>query len=1024
MKTARLIAWTVLLATLALGPRKTQGAESKLEFRDFTVRTWGKADGLSDAPVTTILQARDGYLWVGTGAGLLSFDGVKFTDVGLRVPGTNGAVSVTALGEDRVGRLWVGSQQGLFCIGEGGVIHYGKVNGLLDEGITSLAIDAEGAVWIGTRHGANRWDGHHFTAFTTRDGLPDNWVSRIYAARSGAVWITTRWGMCFCADGRMSSFKFQMVGQWRSAEFLGVYEDLRRNLWAFATTYLIDLTEGKRFNYFRGQEPVSTRIWSLCESRDGTVWIGTSGRGLFGFDGTRFEPAIFSEGQGPNDVRAICEDNEGNLWLGTLDGGLARLRPQRFVLLKGEQGLPTGPATCLTFDGNRRVYVGLEWGGLFVDVNQRLEKFADPTGLVGQGSIAALCTGLDGSLWIANPGTGLCRVKDGRVLQLTTADGLTDDGVLSVCADDDGTIWAGTRNGALLQFGEVTLTTLNATDGLPGTPITSILIAREGGVWVGTENGVLLRGGLGMFQRVNIPQPLAGKAILGLYEDSGGRLWVGSVGGLACLASGRSWFWNVHDGLPNETVSGVVDDAEHNLWLVTGKGVCRIASDSVAHALAGREDLKVKLVFETAAGRKQETQFGGVRALRSADGRLWFAIAEGLLTLDPEDWGAEPPPPPVYLDAIIVNNQPLWSWSGRQNQPGQGLAVPLRMPANLQSIEIHFTALNFSAPERVQFRHKLEGYDTDWVMSGVERRVHYGHLPSGRYEFKVTAGNGDGVWNEVGARLVFIVPTPLWRAPWVLGLYGMIATGAIAGIVRLVSHRRLRNRLARLEQRQAMERERVRIAQNMHDEIGSKLTKISFMSERAKVDLKQTGPVVGQIDAIAQTSRKLLQILDETVWVVNPRNDSLEQMAMYLAQYATEYFQKTSVECELHLQSGLPYQMMSAESRHNLFLAFEEALNNVLKHSGATHVRIEIGIHCDRFQVHINDNGHGFDSETISDRASGALPVSAIAEGNGIVNMRERLANIGGRCEIESQPGVGATVNLSIPINSTKLQSS
>ena len=300
MKTARLIAWTVLLATLALGPRKTQGAESKLEFRDFTVRTWGKADGLSDAPVTTILQARDGYLWVGTGAGLLSFDGVKFTDVGLRVPGTNGAVSVTALGEDRVGRLWVGSQQGLFCIGEGGVIHYGKVNGLLDEGITSLAIDAEGAVWIGTRHGANRWDGHHFTAFTTRDGLPDNWVSRIYAARSGAVWITTRWGMCFCADGRMSSFKFQMVGQWRSAEFLGVYEDLRRNLWAFATTYLIDLTEGKRFNYFRGQEPVSTRIWSLCESRDGTVWIGTSGRGLFGFDGTRFEPAIFSEGQGPN----------------------------------------------------------------------------------------------------------------------------------------------------------------------------------------------------------------------------------------------------------------------------------------------------------------------------------------------------------------------------------------------------------------------------------------------------------------------------------------------------------------------------------------------------------------------------------------------------------------------------------------------------------------------------------------------------------------------------------------------------
>ena len=252
--------------------------------------------------------------------------------------------------------------------------------------------------------------------------------------------------------------------------------------------------------------------------------------------------------------------------------------------------------------------------------------------------------------------------------------------------------------------------------------------------------------------------------------------------------------------------------------------------------------------------------------------------------------------------------------------------------------------MSFEAPERIRFRHKLDGFDADWVDTGPQRRVPYGRLPSGTYTFHVTACNAEGVWNEQGASLAFVIPTPLWRTPWMLALYGLAATLAAAGTVRLVSHRRLRRRLAGLEQQQAMERERMRIARNMHDEIGSKLTKISFLSERLKVESKPTGPAGDQVDSIAATSRDLLKALDEMVWVVNPHNDTLENLASYLTQYAREYFQETPVECDLRVQSELPPLNMSAEFRHNVFLAFEESLSNVLKHARASRVEVQIQV--------------------------------------------------------------------------------
>jgi ligand-binding sensor domain-containing protein/signal transduction histidine kinase len=1012
-------AW-LLAPALMLAALQGRSDDLGAELRDFAVRTWSKADGLPDGSVTVIQQTLDGYLWVGTAAGLVRFDGVKFTELALPKDSLNKSAAITALCEDTLGCLWIGTEhQGIFSWKDGQLQHFGTAAGLLDENVTSLTLDSAGRLWIGTKRGVNRRDGNEFVSFTTRDGLPDNSVSSVHAARSGTVWITTAGGMCRFVDGRISRFDFPTTGQERQEGFLGAYEDWRGNLWAFYATYLINLTEGnKRINYFPGEKSAMTRIWSLCEGRSGRLWIGASGRGVFGFDGTKFQPVTLSEGHWPNDVRTICEDREGNLWLGISDGVLAQLRPQRFALLTGAAGLPSGAATCLIPDALGHLYVGMDSGGLYASVGDRFEKVIESTKWLGQDLVASACAQPDGSLWVGTTGSGLYHIKDGRSAVYSTANGLSDDCVLAVCAGAQGTVWAGTRAGILHRFQDGKNSIFTSADGLPGSPITALLTAREGGLWVGTESGALLHSDE-TFHNVTAAElapRLGGKAILGLCEGPAQSIWIGSAGGgLGCLTGHRCLVWDDRDGLLNDVVSGVIEDTEANVWLVVPRGLCRIASNSVASALAGRGAPKPKLLFETESGPDRALNLGWPRAVRSPEGRLWFATVSGLVGIDTHGWEGENPAPQVHIESVYVNNELTPLALQKLGHAATVVETPARFPAGLHSVEFQVTGLSFEAPERIRFRHKLDGFDADWVDTGTERRVRYGRLPSGAYTFHVTACNAEGVWNDRGASLDFIIPTPLWRSPWVLALYGLAATLAAAGTVRLVSHRRLRRRLAGLEQQQAMERERMRIARNMHDEIGSKLTKISFLSERLKMESKPAGPAGDKVDSIATTSRDLLKALDEMVWVVNPHNDTLENLASYLSQYAREYFQGTPVECDLRVQSEFPPLIISAEYRHNIFLAFEESLSNVLKHARASRVEVQMQIQSGILNIRVSDNGLGFAPEARN--GNGAMGVR-----NGLRNMRQHLADVGGTCLIQSQPGQGASVELKVTLDSAKTE--
>jgi signal transduction histidine kinase/streptogramin lyase len=667
----------------------------------------------------------------------------------------------------------------------------------------------------------------------------------------------------------------------------------------------------------------------------------------------------------------------------------------------------------------------MDSGGVYASSDDRFVEVNEETKFLSQDLAASLCVGTDGSVWIGTAGTGLYQIKDGRTAVYTTADGLSDDCIMAVCSDTTGTVWAGTRAGTVHRLAGGRIVAFTKADGLPGTPVTALLAGRDGRIWAGTEDGVLLRGD-DQFQNltpIKLPPKMAGKAILGLCAGADHGLWIGTDGGgIGYLNEPLCRAWNSQDGLSDDVVCGMTEDGEGNLWMVMPKGLCWIARDSIEQALTGQVPPKEKVVLETRTSPTRGLKFGGPRALRTAQGRLWFALASGLTGVDIHGWETDKPAPQVYIEATLVNNQPVSLTTPDRAAPGEsGKFRSSELPARLRTLEFQFTALSFEAPEKVRFRHKLDGFDPDWVESGTERHVRYGPLPSGNYEFHVTACNAEGVWNEKGASLAFVVPTPVWRTPWVLALCGLVTTTIGAGTVRLVSHRRLRRRLAGLEQQQAMERERMRIARNMHDDIGSKLTKVSFLSELAKVEVRGNGKVEAKIDAIAATSRELLKTLDEIVWAVNPRNDTLEHLAAYLCQFAREYFQDTPVECDLHVQSKLPRAEMSAEIRHNLFLAFEESLNNVLKHSGASSLRLDISADADRLLITIRDNGRGFVPAPVTENA-GPDQARTGRGGNGLHNMRQRLKDTGGQCTIASSPGQGACVSLSLPLNPGKMR--
>lgn len=1003
-----------LAAGLLLLPVALAHAESRLS--DYTVTRWTVENGLPNNSITCLLQTRDGYLWIGTAKGLVRFDGQVFQPIGLSADGARQALEITALFEDTSDQLWIGTHQdGLWRLASGTITQVNEGNGFDCPAVTCIAGDSIGDLWVGTTNGIDWFRGTNRLHVTTAQGLPSANISSIRVSGPAAVWITTRDGMCQFTNGVLSPLELQTDSAGRNPEMIGMFNDPHGNLWAFGDTYLVNLNDGTRFNYFRSGDTTSLRIWSSCEGRDGQLWIGTSGQGLFSFADGRFRPLSLREASLGSDIQSILEDSSGNLWLGTFSSGLVLLQPQRVQTLDISSGLPSQRANCIAASPDGRIWAGFINEGLFLKQNEHFERCKVLDGLDSIDLITSLAPSPDGEIWIATMGLGLTQFKESVTTRLTTGDGLSDDEILAVAAQPDGTIWEGDADGSINRIANGRIQRFGQKSGLSGSPITCILAGPSRTILAGAENGWLGRLSNRSFTSLDPANALAGVPIRALYQDAAGRLWIGTQGkGLAVLADGRMVVWDDDHGFPDNEVDGILSDDSGRLWFQTRLGIHVLSPAAGAFRSARAPPLQTVKRFERSS--LAVAQHGWPQAVKGSDGRLWFAGPNGICVLDPHDFLSTAPPLDVELENILIDGQPL---------AGQNLfnvanlfnpSHPLRLPANLRSLEIDFATPCLVSPDQVQFEHRLDNLDKDWVDSGPDRRVRYNGLPVGLYKFHVRARNLDGAWGPENSELTFILPPPFWRSPLVISGELLLVVAIVAAAARLLFHRRLRLKLARISHQEAMERERVRIARDMHDEIGSRLTRISYVSELALQDAQDGSASRQSVLSISTAVRDLLKSLDEIVWAVNPQNDTLENLATYLGHFATEYLHATAVECKINIPTSLPPLPLTAEIRHNVFLAFEEAFSNALRHSGATCLSVDISCLDNVLEIHIEDNGKGFCSPSDPPPGPNPAPVERRRKGNGLANMRQRLASLGGAAKIESRPGHGTTVTLRLPL--------
>ena len=399
--------------------------------------------------------------------------------------------------------------------------------------------------------------------------------------------------------------------------------------------------------------------------------------------------------------------------------------------------------------------------------------------------------------------------------------------------------------------------------------------------------------------------------------------------------------------------------------------------------------------------------------LKTRSGRLWFATLKGIVVADPQSHAADVPVPTVVLEETMIDGvaadtrrPPAAGGEGeRKNRLAPAEGVGIRVPPGKHRVEFRYTGISFSSPERVRFRYRLEPLDSDWVEAGARRTAFYSYVPPGQYRFRVIACESGGSWNEAGAGLSLVVLRHWWQTWWFVGLPALGLMASVAGAVRMAEKRKHQRRLKLLEQERALEHERARIAQDLHDDLGSSLTRISLLSDLARADRDNASLVEAHLQKISQSAAQTVRALEEIVWALRPGSDSLQSLVEYIAHFANELFEGDSAHCRLDLPHDLPAHSLPPEMRHNIFLVVKEALTNALKHSRAREVRVQAKATAKVLEIVVQDDGQGFEAQ--------ALPPTRVKR-HGLGNMRRRAEAMGGTLAMESGRGKGTTVRLSV----------
>lgn len=988
------------------GSANAQSMSPNSVFGRYQQLDWQEQDGLPQNSVLAVTTTRDGYLWIGTYEGAARFDGVRFTRFDTGNTTGLGNSFVTGLLETRNGDLWLATYGGgISRFSAGRFTQYAAPDGLSSDFATSLFEDHAGTLWIGTDGGGvNAFRQGRFSAYTVADGLPSNLVRAFVDDGDGALLVGTSRGIARIADGRVSAYEGRADVAHADIRTLARPPD--GSLWVAPMSgrlYRVDahgVTElGPRHGLTHDV------VESLLAGKDGQMWVGTSNGGLFRYSAGLFERYAPDDGLPGARVAVIAQAAGNGLWIGT-DGGLVRFREPRFTVYTERDGLASDYVGSIFQDAEGSVWVA-SGNGLTRFKDGAFKVFTTRDGLP-ENRIRSLASGADGvalvhtpsglARWTQDLSTGARTAEVGRFTRIAGVSGVPWDRVTSVLQDRAGALWLGIHDGGLMRVRNGHVTHLTKKDGLADDSVLTLFEDRAGSVWVGTLRNGVTRISDGQMTSWSADGGLAANHVKAFYQDAAGTLWIGTHGGgLSRFKDGRFASISARQGLYNDDIFQILEDDDANLWMNCNTGIWRTSLAQLNEVADGSRATVESFAYGTADGMLSSEGVGdNLAGWKMRDGSLWFPTTKGIVVIDPRHRDTEPPR--VMIEGITIDREPI------------AASGPVRLTPSQENLEIQYTGLSWSRSQAIKFRFRMIGLDREWVDAGARRTAYYSHLPPGSYTFNVTADNGEGVWNRTGQSLAVVVLPPFYQTWW----FRAVAVSSLAALVWLS----VRYRIAQLTRAQAaqqafsrqliesQERERQRIAAELHDSLGQNLL---VVKNRALLGaLSQPDEhALKQFDEIGATVAQTLEEVRAISYDLRPHH--LDQLGLTTTIRAM--IEKVAESSAIAMSSELDDidGVFEPGDEITLYRIIQESLNNVVKHSRASEAQVAVQCREHHVEIAIRDNGQGF--------VPGASDVLASHLGGfGLTGIAQRVDMLGGRHTIESSPGRGTTVTVRLDV--------